>query len=117
MKRRETGKLGEKIAKLYLKRKGYEILTTNFRTRFGEIDIVCKKDGFIVFVEVRTKNKTSLMLPEESIDKKKLTHLKKAGFLYLSSFKKTFKGFRFDFIGITLNKEGEKINHIENIEV
>ena len=115
MKKKDTGKLGENIAKRYLIKKGYKILTTNFRTRFGEIDIICEKDGILVFVEVRTKNKNSFIMPEESIDKRKLLHIKKATLIYLNSIKRPFKGIRFDFIGVVIDKEGRKIKHIENI--
>ena len=115
MKKKDRGKLGENIAKRYLIKKGYKVLTTNFRTRFGEIDIICEKDGVLVFVEVRTKNKNSFIMPEESIDKRKLVHLKRAGLLYLNSLKRPFKGIRFDFIGVVIDKEGVKIKHIENI--
>jgi len=51
----EVGRLGEKIAAEFLAKKGYRILARNFRTRFGEIDLVAAKDGVLVFVEVKLK--------------------------------------------------------------
>ena len=109
MKKKDTGKLGESIAKRYLIKKGYKILTTNFRTRFGEIDIICEKDGILVFVEVRTKNKNSFIMPEESIDKRKLLHIKKATLIYLNSIKRPFKGIRLDFIGVIIDSHAPQI--------
>jgi putative endonuclease len=49
------GKLGEDRARHELARRGYAILATRYRTRFGEIDIVCEHQGAIVFVEVKTR--------------------------------------------------------------
>ncbi|MBQ2420070.1 MAG: YraN family protein, partial [Clostridia bacterium] len=49
-----TGSAGEEYAAEVLTRKGYEIITRNYRSRFGEIDIICKNDKFIAFVEVKT---------------------------------------------------------------
>ncbi len=52
-----TGKLGEKLAAMYLQAKGYKIIQTNYRSnRFCELDIVAKnKDDIYVFIEVKTR--------------------------------------------------------------
>ena len=50
MNRRKFGMIGEKIAQGYLKDDDYEIIDTNFYTKVGEIDIICKKNNTIVFV-------------------------------------------------------------------
>lgn len=49
MNKRKFGMIGEKIAQGYLKDNGYEIIDTNFYTKVGEIDIICKKDNSIYF--------------------------------------------------------------------
>lgn len=59
--------MGEEIACRLLKEKGYRIIETNFRTRFGELDIIASKDNFLVFVEVKLKKGTDFGLPEEMI--------------------------------------------------
>ena len=51
----ETGKLGENLACAELTRQGYAILARRYRSRFGEIDIVCRHDSVLVFVEVRSR--------------------------------------------------------------
>ncbi len=48
------GKLGEIKAQIYLKCKGLKIIKTNFHSRFGEIDIIAKKDKTLHFIEVKT---------------------------------------------------------------
>ena len=56
MTRKETGDLGERVARDFLKKRGYRIVETNFRCREGEIDIVARQRDCLVFVEVRTKS-------------------------------------------------------------
>ena len=49
------GAWGEQAARAFLTRRGYAVLETNFRTRFGEIDIIAQDGKYIVFVEVKTR--------------------------------------------------------------
>ena len=65
MKRRDTGIRGEKLAKDFLKKRGYRILETNYRCPEGEIDIVAKHQDSLVFIEVRTKTSLEFGSPEE----------------------------------------------------
>ncbi len=62
-----TGQKGEAhIAKL-LKRKGFRVLEKNYHSRFGEIDIIAENRQYIVFVEVKTREKKGLVAPFEAI--------------------------------------------------
>lgn len=62
-----TGKAGEAhIAKL-LKKNGYRILEKNYHSRFGEIDIIGENGQYIVFVEVKTRERGSMVSPLEAI--------------------------------------------------
>jgi len=67
-----TGNKGEELAAGYLSKKGYKIIERNFRTRFGEIDIVCWDGETLVFVEVKTKIGHDFGEPEEMVNKGKL---------------------------------------------
>ena len=64
MKRRDIGDLGEKLAKDFLKKRGYQVLETNYRCPHGEIDIVAKQKKSVVFIEVRTKTGSGYGSPE-----------------------------------------------------
>lgn len=115
MNKKDFGKLGEDIAVNYLKNKGYKIIEKNFRTRFGEIDIICEKDNSIIFIEVRTKRNSSLLSPEESITKRKIENYKKLALEYLINSKRKYKNIKFDFLGIEYKSEKDfKLNYIEN---
>ena len=47
---KKIGYYGENIAKEYLIKNGYNIICKNYSNRFGEIDIICKKDDILCFV-------------------------------------------------------------------
>jgi putative endonuclease len=62
------GKWGEDTVTLYLAERGYEIITRNARTPYGEIDIVAKQDDITIFVEVKSRTSLTMGLPEESVN-------------------------------------------------
>ncbi len=117
------GKRGELIALKYLSKQNYTILERNFKNNFGrqlgEIDIIAKKDEYIVFVEVKTRLslKKDTLLPEENITNKKIQKLNKIISFYLKKFDKWDTPHRIDAISIIIDKETNnfKLNHIQNI--
>ena len=68
---RDTGRIGEDLAGKLLQEKGYAIIKRNFRTRFGEIDLICKDGDTLVFIEVKTKRGLDFGSPEEMYTKGK----------------------------------------------
>ena len=66
MNKQEAGKAGERAACNALQKKGYRILERNYRCRHGEIDIVARHKGCLVFIEVRSK--TGLALRAASLN-------------------------------------------------
>ena len=71
----KIGAWGESVAAEYFEKRNYTILARNVRTPYGEIDIVAEKDGFIIFVEVKTRTSKSLGPPEISITSRKQEHM------------------------------------------
>ena len=116
MKRKEIGDIGEKLAKDFLKKKGYRIHETNFRCRTGEIDIIARKKDCLAFIEVRTKSSASFGSPEESVSVAKKEKLVALALSYINSHQSLPPNWRIDFIGIELDKKGKarRIEHIEN---
>ncbi len=106
MNKIEIGKSGEEEAINFLKRNKYKILNRNFKTKFGEIDIIAKKNGEIVFIEVKTRNTTLFGYPEEAIDKRKINHIQKVATYYLQRNKIKIP-FKFEVLSI-LTKNGRK---------
>ena len=62
-----TGERGECIAADYLTQHGYTILSCNYHTRYGEIDIICADTRYLVFVEVKTRSNTKFGEPCEAV--------------------------------------------------
>lgn len=108
----KTGKLGEEIAKRYLEGKGYKIIEQNYKTKYGEIDLVCRKGKELIIVEVRTKIGNDFGTPEESLTKKKIKKVWLNALAYTG--KNNWKGdYRVDAVCIVLKYNGgvERINH------
>jgi putative endonuclease len=115
MKRKELGDTGEKLAKDFLKKKGYKIRETNFRCREGEIDIIARKKDCLIFVEVRTKSSTGYGSPEESVTFAKKEKLIASALTYLNTHKDLPESWRIDFVAVELDQNG-KASRIELIE-
>lgn len=114
--KKEIGTAGEAIAKRFVQAKGYRIRHANFRTPFGELDIVATDRGSVVFIEVRSRLSSSLGPPILSIDWRKQMHLIKNSLFYLKRYGLTEKNWRIDVISIKLDRDRkpEFIEHLEN---
>ena len=110
----ELGKIGEKLAAEYLKKKGYEVLAQNFYYDKAEIDIIAKKDSnILVVVEVKTRNSDFFGDPQEFVTPFKIKLLVKAANEYIISNDLDME-VRFDIIAVIKNKSIEKIEHFED---
>jgi putative endonuclease len=107
-----SGKLAELFSILLLIAKGYSILESNYRKKWGELDIVAKKGNVLVFVEVKFRKTERFGFAEQFVDNNKQRKLIKTAKAYM--FEKGINPentvYRFDVIGIT----GLKVNHIKN---
>ena len=104
MNRKLFGNYGEDVASRYLSRNGYKILQKNFRTKFGEIDIIAKEENTIVFIEVKTRENDKFVSPFAAINKNKQEHIIKASLCYLKN-KRLFEKVkcRFDVVSVLSN--------------
>ena len=68
----EIGSYGERVAAAFVRRNGYRVLTRNFTSERGEIDLVCRDGDTLVFVEVRSRTGEQFGRPAESIDARKV---------------------------------------------
>lgn len=116
MERRLLGRWGEEQAAKYLKRRGYAVLGMNYGCRFGEIDIIARKRGFIVFVEVKLRKDAAFAQAREFVTRAKQERVIAAAELWLSQNETELQP-RFDVIEIYAPKGAEgriEIRHIEN---
>ena len=88
------------MARRYLQDKGYQILETKYRCIWGEVDIVARDGGELVFVEVRTRRNTKFGTPEESLTATKAQRLVATAEDYLQRHAESNAGWRIDLVAI-----------------
>ncbi len=117
--RKEIGKIGEEKAWDYLQKKGYSLVEKNFRTRYGELDIIIKKKETLIFVEVKTRVGYYLGKPHEAVNLRKIRHLKRAiqYFLLKNGYKNN--KLRLDVVSIVLDKFFKvlELKHFKNLKM
>jgi len=79
----KLGRRGERCAVRALRRRGYRVVARNYRTRLGEIDVVARDGGTLVFVEVKTRRSTDAIAPEDSVGDRKQRHIHRVAQQYM----------------------------------
>lgn len=117
MDKKSLGGWGEEKAVRYLRRRGYRILDRNFSCRFGEIDIIASKGGYLAFVEVKLRKNAAFAQAREFVGRAKQQRIITSAELWLGCHDLQLQP-RFDVIELYA-PEGERsrrieINHIED---
>ena len=105
---KNLGKIGEDLALDFLKSHSFFIREKNYRSKFGEIDIIAEKKHCLYFVEVKTRSNLNHGEPYEAVNKRKIYHIKKASQYYL--LKNKFEGYKLKVAVFSILIEGEKID-------
>lgn len=112
--RHALGRRGENEAARYLQGLGHEIVDKNVRTRHGEIDLITRHKGTLVFVEVKARTSEEFAPPELSVDERKRRKLLELAQAYLSRLGEPVEC-RFDVLAVVLPDKGRPvIRHIQN---
>jgi putative endonuclease len=121
--RRALGELGERLAAQHLERAGYTILATNFRTRYGELDVVAADSRYLVFCEVKTRIAGTRRGPDgpfDAIGPRKRARVRAMAREWLTSTDAADRPrrpeLRFDAIGVLMSRSGRlvSLDHLEN---
>ncbi len=108
----ELGKEGENLAAKFLIEKGYEIVSRNYRYKHAEIDLIAKKDKWLLFVEVKTRTSVKYGHPEEFIGSLKGRKMFEAAEAYI--YATDWQGHvRFDVVAVKVGRNAE-IVHFED---
>jgi len=118
----KVGRVGELLAQKHLLKEGYQIIQTNYKEKWGEIDIIASLKKLLVFVEVKTiinRNfnfKNASLKPEDEVTLKKLNNLNKTILHYLNK-NHLENDYRLDLIAIEINPETKKyrLRHFKGI--
>lgn len=108
----ETGVLGERVALQFLQKKGFTLITKNYRQKCGEIDIIAQKSGIVHFVEVKSvsdhKNvnfsRENTYDPEEMATNQKLEKVTRTAVLYMENTKDK-REYQIDVVTVHLDHE------------
>ena len=114
MSKKIIGDLGESFAAELYEKSGYTVAVKNYHSRYGEIDLIAENDSTICFVEVKTRNLTSIGTPGEAVDYRKQKKLTLTALKYLSETE-SFKQPRFDVLELwQQDRKIVRYNLIEN---
>jgi len=114
------GRAGEAIAARHLRRRSYAIIETNYRTRYGEIDIIARRGDVVAFVEVKTRQGSGFGRPFEAVGARKQEQLRRMALAWLARRRhdRVFASctFRFDVVSIVMDEGGAvaEIVHMED---
>ena len=111
---RQTGLIGETLAMQYLLANGFELISRNFSTRFGEIDLIMRDNGVLVFVEVKTKKGLDWGLPEEMFTQGKLNRVRRMATVFLGGKEALC---RIDMVAVVLDRNNslQSLKHYPNV--
>ena len=117
-RRRQLGATGEQLATDHLTRRGFEILERNFRTRWGELDVIATDGRVIAFCEVKTRvARDTRRDPLESVHPRKQLQVRRMAAQWLRERpgRPRAAELRFDAIGVTLDPSGRllALDHLE----
>jgi len=109
------GELGERAAKKYLQGQGLKFLAANFRSGRGEIDLIFRDGGCLVFAEVKTRSSEGWTRPAAAVDARKKKLLSQTALDYLKLLKNPEVKFRFDIVEVLLADGAvREIRHLPN---
>ncbi len=108
------GKTAEKMAAEFYKSKGYAVEKMNFTCKYGEIDVIARKNKELIFAEVKARGKNSIARPCEFVTPTKQKRILKTALIYLKQIGSDDFYIRFDVVE-AISKDGKiTLNCIEN---
>lgn len=109
------GAAAERRAAVFLERAGLALIARNYRSPFGEIDLVMEQDQTVVFVEVRFRGRNDYGTPAETVDRHKQSRLRATAEHYLQHDRQASKRpCRFDIVAVTASADGDRVEWLRN---
>jgi putative endonuclease len=115
--RHHLGHVGERLAREHLERLGFRVVASNYRTRFGELDLIVCDATWLVFVEVKTRRTGSLESSVQAVSPQKCRQVRRmaAAWLVEETERPRSHELRFDVVAITVDRHSRlvRLDHIE----
>ncbi len=113
--KQKLGQEGERRAEEYLVAQGWQLLASNYRCKYGEIDRVFRKGEWVIFVEVKTRRTFTYGLPREAVDARKQKQIFQSALHFIQEHQLGHLSFRFDVVEVLfLPRTRVQIRHIPN---
>lgn len=112
--RGRVGTLGESVAVRALKNAGYKILDINYRCKLGEIDVIAREGGTLVFVEVKARRSNRFGNPKMAVTQKKQRKVSMVALEYLKRNGISDEKARFDVVAVSLRSSQPDVEIIRN---
>jgi putative endonuclease len=112
--KQKFGEQGETLAAKRLKKAGYKIIETNYRTRLGEIDIIAKDKDTIVFVEVKSRRSVNFGNPKQAVTLRKQKKISMVALYYLKTTGQSNAKARFDVVTVISSQDRPQVEIIKN---
>ena len=113
-KNQQFGQKSEALAVKHLKKNKYKILTQNYRTKLGEIDIIAKDKDTLAFVEVKARKSKEYGHPKEAVTPRKQKKISMVALHYLKATNQSHAKARFDVVAISFADSKPEIEIIKN---
>lgn len=111
-----VGRYGEDVAVATLSEAGWQIITRNWRSAQGEIDVIARDDQTLVVVEVKTRSGTQYGHPAQAVTEAKLARLRRLTAQWLSEQDEWFDEVRIDVIAVVLRRVGRpQVDHLVGV--
>jgi putative endonuclease len=115
--RHHLGRVGERLAREHLERLGYRVVAGNYRTRFGELDLIVCDDTSLVFVEVKTRRVGALESSVQAMTRDKQHRVRRmaAAWLVEAPDRPRSRELRFDLVAVTVDRDSRLValDHFE----
>src|SRR3712207_4476655 len=112
--RQTLGRVGERVAARWLRRRGWRILAERFRNGRRDLDLIAERDGTVAVGEVKTRRDTAFGDPIEAVSWRKRRELIRSARVWTDRFGPPGAAYRFDVVGVIVVGRDARIRHVEN---
>lgn len=112
--RQALGRVGERIAARWLRRRGWRVIAERFRSGHRDLDLIVERGGMVAFVEVKTRRDTAFGDPVEAVSWRKRRELIRSAMIWADRFGPAGAAYRFDVVGVVVAGRDARIRHVED---
>jgi putative endonuclease len=113
--RKQLGANGEEIARRFLKKRRFKILAQNYRSKFGEVDIIARDpDNILSFIEVKTRYSRTHGTPQDAVNPRKQVQISRVALEFIQRYGLEQQRARFDVVAVQISSAGYTVDLIQN---